>query len=383
MRFSFLSLLAVSLLLSLGSPVGAQTSTFTKNLSLGSEDMQVTVLQKILNQDPDTRIATSGPGSPGNETSYFGRLTKAAVARFQEKYASDTLVPASLTKGSGFVGVYTRAKLNALSVSLSTAEKPVGAASAPLPAATSSSPSKYAVHENEKIDIYVGDRLLENVQNRIYAAMNTGIAARIASRSTATTTAPITLPSITAGEVPSVTINTPSPRSGAPGTYVSFKGNGILTKSVLYFGSSYIVRTISKGSGDTFIFIVPPIPPGHYDIVAKTGGAVSNTTSFVVTGQTNQTVHIESVAPMTVPYGGTLTITGSGFSPQGNIVVTTYQKFTSVPSSDGKTLSVVLAPKGLQEYANITTSAIPLQMSVSVENEYGFSDSTKTFTMTL
>lgn len=96
--------------------VQATTSMFTSNLMLGSQGAQVIALQQMLNRDPDTLIAYTGPGSPGYETSYFGVLTRAAVIRFQEKYASETLSPAGITRGSGFVGAYTRAKLNILSM---------------------------------------------------------------------------------------------------------------------------------------------------------------------------------------------------------------------------------------------------------------------------
>jgi hypothetical protein len=71
-------------------------------------------LQKILNSDPDTRIADVGIGSPGSETTYFGGLTRAAVVRFQEKNSATILVPNGLSAGTGVVGPSTRVVLNKL-----------------------------------------------------------------------------------------------------------------------------------------------------------------------------------------------------------------------------------------------------------------------------
>ena len=74
------------------------TGCFTKDLSKGMKDPEVTTLQKVLKTD-------SSIYPEGLVTGYFGSLTEAAVKKFQAKYE---------IKQTGTVGPVTRAKLNAL-----------------------------------------------------------------------------------------------------------------------------------------------------------------------------------------------------------------------------------------------------------------------------
>src|SRR3989338_8732026 len=91
-------------------PMGTLVSAFTRGLSQGKTGEDVKSLQKALNANADTRIASSGVGSPGHETMYFGAATKAAVQKFQLKYG----IAQEGDSGFGVVGPKTRAKLNEL-----------------------------------------------------------------------------------------------------------------------------------------------------------------------------------------------------------------------------------------------------------------------------
>ncbi len=86
---------------------------FTRDLTFGSIGEDVKALQKLLNSKGFI-LASEGPGSPGNETDFFGRLTRDKVIKFQEHYKNEILAPINLQKGTGYVGFYTRTKINSL-----------------------------------------------------------------------------------------------------------------------------------------------------------------------------------------------------------------------------------------------------------------------------
>ena len=87
----------------------ASVGEISSNLSFGMVSSEVQTLQKILNK-AGFMIAVTGPGSPGEETTRFGGLTRAAVRNFQ---CAKNIVCSGdeSSTGYGLVGKKTRAAL--------------------------------------------------------------------------------------------------------------------------------------------------------------------------------------------------------------------------------------------------------------------------------
>lgn len=81
-------------------PVVNQSTSyiFTKNMTVNTRSTDIMTLQQFLNRN-GYPVATSGPGSLGNETNYFGTLTFKALIRFQRSVG----LPAT-----GYFGPMTR-----------------------------------------------------------------------------------------------------------------------------------------------------------------------------------------------------------------------------------------------------------------------------------
>jgi len=73
-------------------------AAFTRNLTVGSTGTDVTNLQVFLN-DNGSPVASTGPGSAGNEGTYFGAKTQQALAAWQK---------ANNLPATGFFGAMTR-----------------------------------------------------------------------------------------------------------------------------------------------------------------------------------------------------------------------------------------------------------------------------------
>lgn len=78
------------------------TSSYSRDLQLGSSGQDVKALQILLNS-LGFYVAKSGPGSVGNETTLFGPATKNALMQFQK---------AKKITATGYFGPKTREVLN-------------------------------------------------------------------------------------------------------------------------------------------------------------------------------------------------------------------------------------------------------------------------------
>jgi len=103
-------------------PVSAACN-FTRDLYQGVSGNDVLCLQRYLNSSGFI-IAASGPGSPGNETNYYGPLMSKAVSKWQ--------IANNISPASGNFGPLSRAKFNVTPIPLSPAPTP----SQPLPPQT-------------------------------------------------------------------------------------------------------------------------------------------------------------------------------------------------------------------------------------------------------
>ena len=79
---------------------------FTRYLKQGMSGYDVKELQIFLN-DQGYKVATTGPGSAGNETEFFGPETEMAVVKWQEAHADAILTPQGLTQGTGLFYNYS------------------------------------------------------------------------------------------------------------------------------------------------------------------------------------------------------------------------------------------------------------------------------------
>ena len=288
-------------------------------------------LQKVLNKDSATVVVADGPGSSSFETDYFGPKTRDAIVRFQNKYASEILIPQGLSFGTGFVGVSTRTKLNSLSLTTTPLTPPTP----PTPPTQHTPPL--------------------------------------------TPTPPFQFNLFTETDNATVQLAFLSMSYGAHGSTLEFTGSGFLpTGNKIIFGSN-VVSGVSAVSSNKIIFIIPDsLPSGIYDVEISNqkGTSDSNSSFIVVNDLVAMPPKIINVSPLTSPLGGEITIFGENFTPTGNIVRSSLGVFNNISSPDGKTLKITLRePHGSKMFRLfIVDSTYTFKVFLSVANIHGVSD---------
>lgn len=310
----FLKIVGILSLFFLFSPVfdaSAQVQSFNRDLKVGDTGEDVRQLQKFLNSKPVTVVANSGPGSPGNETTYFGTLTKWAVATFQEQYKSEILIPNGLSSGTGFVGPATRAKLN----SLSKNSNPIVMLPPNLPPAPPTQGSSGSASNSNEPSTFMRSLFSQK----------------------------ISLLNVSKYQV-------------APGGVITVSGVGLSHEdNFLHLGDTrtvpLIVPTIPVTAqvavaGVTSLQATIPsdIPTGKYEVwVSKGENGFGNDSSkkigvpfFIsITSSPKDAPMITNVSPSPLTVSGEMIISGSGFTPAGNNIYSTLGNVSNVSSSGG------------------------------------------------
>ena len=134
----------------------------TKTLKSGQTNQEVKNLQIILNS-LGFAIAKQGPGSSGNETNYFGALTREAVKKFQCKH-NIICKGNENTTGYGALGPKTRAKLNELGNNQNKASKP--------PEETSKQPQTQTSPPESAAAVSTIQKQIEDLQNQLLELLN-------------------------------------------------------------------------------------------------------------------------------------------------------------------------------------------------------------------
>jgi len=320
------------------SPPGETISTFAKNLRFGDRGPSVKGLQIALNKDPDTQIARSGPGSPGEETDFFGNLTKNAVIVFQEKYAALVLAPVGLSRGSGFVGPSTRAQLNTLgeksgTIGLETITK------------------EQAAPEEGGL----------TTDSTVQADGSTGPEISIFDQSATNVEGSFPTDSLSLFAVDNsneLFLAFPSAYEGVPGTKITLTGSGFTaTDNTIHFGAQTI-ENIASPSGTDLVFAVPGVAIGRYNVFVSNTKGATDRISFLVPDPSAIPPKIDSISPESGVGRTQVTIRGEGFAPTNNRVYTSYGVLGSVASVDGKTIVVSIFPPN--QAGDLSSSGVDL-----------------------
>ncbi|MBI3020257.1 MAG: hypothetical protein HYY60_02955, partial [Parcubacteria group bacterium] len=271
------------------TPSAACPFTWTRNLTLGASGPDVQKLQEFLNGTAATKIAGTGAGSPGKESTYFGSLTAAAVLKFQDVYASSVLAPVGLSKGTGYFGSATRAKANEL------------CATATVSGAGNTTPVGGTISDVPAIPTGTGLKVVKSATQPANAIVPEG-AARV----------PFTKVELSAGSV-DVTVTGVVVRRTGTASNTGFAEVVLLDENGSFVGSPKTLNTDNEATlGGTFV-----VPKGTTKKVTVAGNMAASLD--------NQSGEVPSLAVVAVNTAstveGTLPIVGAQHTLNGSLAI--------------------------------------------------------------
>lgn len=277
---------------------------FVRNLKVGMSGNDVKELQRVLNATNQTMVATIGPGSPGNEGSYFGQKTKIALAKFQDLYANETLAPAGLKRGSGYFGELTRKKL----IAVCQASTVGSSSSSRVPRTVTSRPSTHATTP------------------ALVPAKPLPAGALTAFSLAGKSTDPLEF-------------FYPSDYVVKPGAKVGIFGRGFTTTgNVVHIGELAIGNLSPDEFGVLNVSIPKNATKGKFDLWVTNAKGESKKKFLVIKDPATAQPVITSYTPRSGLLGTMVKVTGTGFSASNDIYLSNHL-IRGVPSTDGRSLT--------------------------------------------
>ncbi len=344
MKLKFLPVCATLILLATATPALADTSSdcalLSRNLKLGMTGSDVKALQRLLNAQVATRVSDSGPGSPGNEGVYFGTKTKLAVVRFQELYKGEVLTPAGLTKGNGFVGSLSRAKLKLLCGS-SVATGSTTPTPSPIPTPTSPPALPTPPPAPRPSAVNVPAWMNEKPNTKPYIGIQPAYA-------------------VHQGD-----------------TFVVNGGGYSSVSNTVNIGSLSFTGLVPTKRGSLEVKIPANATKGKFDLTFTNSKGTSNKTFVIITDPAAIAPKVTAFTPKTGLEGAQITVTGTNFSSEWNELIVGSELVKAGPSKDGKTLTftATLPVPGLNPGQDVGTTKLEIPLWFYVINPNGVSNS--------
>lgn len=362
-----LLLFACPILASAATP--SDCAQLSRNLRLGMSGADVKVLQILLNSDAATTIATTGPGSSGQESEYFGKKTQDAVVRFQDLHKNEVLTPANLAKGTGFVGALSRAKLVAQckGVSIGNTKATAVPANAVVTKTAPISAKRLREQELKKTQStsIVVPQQLEADKTLVAQDANKFVPMKI------------TNPWMGDGKFPTPMIAMTSDTLMNPGDTFTLYGVGFTgdTPNTLHIGDKYTISNLGVDNTGIITFKVPKnVPLGRHYIWVTNAKGTGNKDQFVIVptpGRAGPVVRLGT--PSSGKVGTMVTVYGTGFATTWNDIHFPTQIISGVASVDGKSLSFKVPPPEIDDDEDI--SKYPdIVSTYSIVNDYGVWD---------